>query len=82
MIVVLQTVEKVKATPHKDRLKALYGIYLQILVLTLESIRTYLAQILLEIRQYYCVEFVQSDEKFADVSAAQSLCGIALINQI
>ena len=51
--------------------------YLQILGLT-EGQFGHIAQILLEIRQYSCVGFVQSDEKFADVIERQSLCGVAL----
>lgn len=55
----------------KTALRALPPAYLQIF--------RHLAQILLEIRQYYFVGFIQSDEKFADVIGRQSLCGVALI---
>jgi len=61
---------RLKATPHKDRLTALYAICLHIFRHT--------AQKLLEIRQYSCVVSVQSDEKSDFASAAQSLCGVAL----
>ena len=63
---------KVKATPHKDRLTALHIICLQIF--------RYLAQNLFDIRQYACIDFVQSNEKSDFASDAQSLCGIALSN--
>ncbi len=58
------------ATPHKDRLKALYEIYLHI--------SRHLTQKSLDIRQYACVIFMQANEKSVCVSFAQSLCGIAL----
>ena len=59
-----------KATPHKARLTALHVICLRF--------SCHLAQKLLDIRQYACVVFVQSDEKIGSASAAQSLCGVAL----
>jgi len=61
----------VKATPRKDRLTALHASCLHLF--------RHIAQILLEIRQYSCVEFVQSAEKSDCAICAQSLCGIALI---
>ena len=61
---------RIKATPHKDRLEALHVICLQIF--------RYLAQNLFDIRQYACIDFVQSNEKSDFASDAQSLCGIAL----
>ena len=60
-----------EATPHKDRLTALYVICLHIF--------RHITQKLLEIRQYSCVDFMQSDEKIDCASPAQSLCGVALI---
>ena len=62
---------RIKATPHKDRLEALHVICLQIFL--------YLAQNLFDIRQYVCIDFVQSNEKSDFASDAQSLCGIALM---
>ncbi len=59
-----------EATPHKDRMTALYEIYLRIF--------RHLTQKPLDIRQYACVIFMQADEKSVCVSFAQSLCGIAL----
>ena len=59
-----------KATPHKARLTALYRICLRF--------SRHLAQKLLDIRQYACVVFIQSDEKIDCASPAQSLCGITL----
>ena len=59
-----------KTTPHKARLTTLYVINLYIF--------RYLAQNFLVIRQYACKISVQSDEKSDCVSAAQSLCCVAL----
>ncbi len=60
-----------EATPHKDRLTALHVICLHIF--------RHLAQKFLEMRQHSCVISIQSDEKSDGASAAQSLCGVALI---
>jgi len=57
------------ATPYKDRLMPLPHSRLHIF--------RYIAQKLLEIREYSCVAFVQSNEKSDCASARQSLCGIA-----
>ncbi len=62
---------KPKATPHNDRLVALRAACLHIFC--------HLTQVLLEIRQYSCVEFMQADEKFYCAIHTQSLCGVALI---
>ncbi len=62
--------DSIKAIPHKDRLRALYAIYLQ-------NFR-HLAHKSLDIRQYICEISVQSDENSDSVSYVQSLCGIAL----
>ncbi|MBO5320628.1 MAG: hypothetical protein J6B01_12640 [Ruminococcus sp.] len=59
-----------KATPHKDRLAALYRICLRF--------SRHLAQKLLDRRQPACVVFIQSDEKIDCASPAQSLCGVAI----
>ena len=59
-----------KATPHKDRLTALWHIYLHIF--------RHLAHKFLDIRQYACEIYAQSAEKSDCVSALQSLCGVAL----
>lgn len=59
-----------KATPHKERLTPLSHICLQIFRHT--------AQKFLNIRQYACGIFVQSDEKFNFASVRQSLCSVAL----
>ena len=66
----LRICKGIKATPHKARLTTLY-------VINLHFFR-HSAQKLLVIRQYYCVIFMHSDEKSDCVSAAQSLCGVAL----
>ena len=58
------------AFAFQHRVGALYASCLHIF--------RHLAQILLEIRQYYCVEFAQSAEKSDGAIRAQSLCGIAL----
>ena len=60
-----------KAIPHKARLTALHAICLQIF--------RHITQKSLDIRQYACGIFVQSDKKSDYASDAQSLCGIALI---
>ena len=60
-----------KATPHKARLMTLYVINLYLF--------RHLAQKFFAIRQYACKISVQSDEKSNCVSAAQSLCDVALI---
>ena len=59
-----------KATPHKARLTTLYVINLYLF--------RHLAQKFFAIRQYACKISIQSDEKSNCVSAAQSLCGVAL----
>ena len=59
-----------KATPHKERLTALYASCLHIF--------RHLAQISLDGRQPACAQFVQSAEKSDGAICAQSLCGIAL----
>ncbi len=59
-----------KATPRNDRLTALRVACLHIF--------RQLAQILLEIRQYSCVGFIQADEKSDGAIHTQSLCGVAL----
>jgi len=60
-----------KATPHNnDRLTALRATCLNIF--------GHLTQILLEIRKYSCVEFMQADEKSDCAIHMQSLCGVAL----
>ena len=59
-----------KATPHKERLTALYASCLHIF--------RHLAQISLDGRQPACAQFVQSAEKSDGAIYAQSLCGIAL----
>ncbi len=59
-----------KAIPHNDRLRALRAACLHIF--------RQLTQILLKIRQYYCVEFMHADEKSDCAIHTQSLCGIAL----
>ncbi|MBR1561996.1 MAG: hypothetical protein IJ645_02185, partial [Ruminococcus sp.] len=58
-----------KATPHNHRHTPLYAIYLHIY--------RHIAQIYLEIRQYSCGKFRQSDEKSDCVSGIQWLCGVA-----
>ena len=60
----------VKATPHKDRLTALWHICLHIF--------RHLAHKFLDIRQYACEIYVQSAEKSDCASVPQSLCGVAL----
>ncbi len=62
-----------KAIPHNDRLTALHAACLHIF--------RNLAQILLEIRQYSCVEFMQADIKSDCAIHMQSLCGVALKNR-
>ena len=62
--------DNAKATPHKARLTTLYVINLYLF--------RHLAQKFLDIRQYAYKISVQSDEKSDCVSAAQSLCGVAL----
>ena len=52
-----------KATPHNYRPSGFVGACLQIF--------RHLAQILLEIRWYSCVEFIQSAGKFADAITQQ-----------
>ena len=59
-----------KATPHKARLTTLYVINLYLF--------RHITQKFLDIRQYACEISMQSDEKSNCVSAAQSLCGVAL----
>ena len=61
---------KLKATPHKDRLKALRTPCLQLF--------RDIAQKLLDIRQYACEISIQFDEKSVGAIRTQSLCGIAL----
>jgi len=56
---------KIKAIPHNDHLTALRAACLHIF--------RQLTQILLEIRQYSCVEFMQADEKTDFAIHAQSL---------
>ena len=63
-------VVSLKATPHKERLTALYASCLHIF--------RHLAQISLDGRQPACAQFVQSAEKSDGAICAQSLCGIAL----
>ncbi len=63
-----------KAIPHNDRLRALRAACLHIF--------GHLAQILLEIRQYSCVEFMQADEKSDCEIHMQSLWGVDLIDLI
>jgi len=60
-----------KAIPHNDRLTALRAACLHIF--------GHLTQILLEIRRYSCVEFMQAVEKSDCAIHTQSLCGVALI---
>lgn len=60
----------IKAIPYKARLVALHEICLHIF--------HHLAQKLLDIRQYACIAFRQSDEKSDGASFAQALCDIAL----
>ncbi len=62
--------ESIKATPRSDRLTALRAACLHIF--------RHLAQILLEIRRYSCVKFIQADEKSDGAIHTQSLCGVAL----
>ncbi|WP_298484653.1 hypothetical protein [uncultured Ruminococcus sp.] len=64
-------VKYTEATLHKERLAALYAICLQIF--------RYLAQKLLEIREYSCVVSIQANEKSDYASYAQSLCSVASI---
>ena len=86
-----------KATPHKDRASrfaaclplmrgiraALWANRANVLFApTCLHLFRHLAQILLEIRQYSCVGFVQSDEKSAGAIGQQSLCGIALRHRV
>ncbi len=59
-----------KATPRNDRLTALRAACLHIF--------RHLAQILLEIRRYSCVGFIQADEKSDGAIHTQSLCSVAL----
>ena len=59
-----------KATPHKDRLTALWHICLHIF--------RHLAHKFLDIRQYACEIYAQSAVKSDYASAPQSLCGAAL----
>ena len=66
-----QILNRLKATPHKARLTTLYVINLYLF--------RHLAQKFFAIRQYACKISVQSDEKSNCVSAAQSLCGVAII---
>ena len=61
---------RLKATPHKARLTTLYVINLYIF--------RHITQKFLAIRKYACEISMQSDEKSDCVSAAQSLCGVAL----
>jgi len=61
---------QIKAIPHNDRLTALRAACLHIF--------RHLAQILLEIRQYYCIEFMQADEISDCAIHTQSLCDLAL----
>ena len=63
----------VKETPRNDRLTALSATCLHIF--------RHLAQILLEIRRYSCVGFIQADEKSDGAIHTQSLCGVALKKQ-
>ena len=65
---------RIKATPHKERLTALYASCLHIF--------RHLAQIFLDGRQPACVKFVQSDEKSDCEICAQSLCGVALKSSV
>ena len=65
-----ETVHNNKATPHKDRLTALWHICLHIL--------RHLAHKFLDIRQYACGIYAQSAEKSDCASAPQSLCGVAI----
>ena len=58
------TLFEIKATPHNYRLTALCTSNL--------LISRHLAQKLLEIRKYYCVVSIQSDEKFSALSAHNS----------
>ena len=67
----IRTRPVVKATPHKDRLTALWHICLHIF--------RHLAHKFLDIRQYACEIYAQSAEKSDCASAPQSLCGVALI---
>ena len=64
--------QKLKATPHKARLTALHVICLHIF--------RHITQKSLDRRQPACVIFMQSDEKSDCASAAQSLCGVALMS--
>ncbi len=59
----------VKAIPHNDRLTALRAACLHIF--------RHLTQILLEIRQYFFVEFMQAYVKSDCAIHTRSLCGIA-----
>ena len=61
-----------KATPHKDRLTALWHTCLHIF--------RHLAHKFLDIRQYACEIYTQSAEKSDCASAPQSLCGVALMD--
>ena len=61
-----------KATPHKARLSALHTSCLHLF--------RHIARKLLEIREYSCVAFVQSDEKSDCAIRIQSLCGAAIKN--
>ncbi len=60
---------KFRATPRNDRLTALRAACLHIF--------RHLAQILLEIRRYSCVGFIQADEKSDGAIHTQPLCGVA-----
>ncbi len=60
----------VKAIPHNDRPMALRAVCLHIF--------RNLTQILLEIRQYSCVEFMQADEISDCAIPTRSLCSVAL----
>ena len=62
--------KSLKAAPRNDRLTALRAACLHIF--------RHLAQILLEIRRYSCVGFVQANEKPDSAIHTQSWCGIAL----
>ncbi len=67
---VFEDMTGLKATPRNDRLTALRAACLHIF--------RHLAQILLEIRRYSCVGFIQADEKSDGAICTQSLCGVAL----
>ncbi len=68
----------VKATLHKARPTTLYVISCITKALPSGTVFRYIAQKFLAILQYACKISMQSDEKSDCVSAAQSLCGVAL----